>query len=73
MISVPGQLQKFRYVTGKVEEFSQAGLLRYVEVRDWVGEKGLDESPEGHWGPETLRAIADRLIPMLEQDYLAQQ
>lgn len=73
MISVPGQLQKFRYITGKVEEFGQAGLLRYVEVRDWVGEKGLDESPEGHWGPETLRSIAQHLIALLEQDYLAQQ
>ncbi|MCG3200971.1 MAG: hypothetical protein NFCOHLIN_00833 [Gammaproteobacteria bacterium] len=73
MISVPGQLQKFRYITGKVEEFNRSGLLRYVEVRDWVGENGLDESPEGHWGPETLRSMAEHLVPLLEQDYLARK
>lgn len=73
MISVPGQLQKFPYITGKVEEFSRSGLLRYLEVRDWVGEKGLDKSPEGHWGPETVRSIAEHLVPLLEQDYLARQ
>jgi hypothetical protein len=73
MISVPGQLQKFPYITQMVHEFTQSGLLRYVEVRDWVGEKGLDKSPEGHWGPETLQSISQHLTALLEEEYLGQR
>jgi hypothetical protein len=70
LFEVPGALTAFPFIQTKVSELEAAGLLRYIDVSEWVGKSGLDRSPEGHWGPQTHRAIGKGLAEITALELL---
>ncbi len=69
MISVNGQLNRHPHIRDMVQQLESRGLIRYLEVEDWLsGETGY-ESPEGHeWGVNAHRIIGNSLAEYIRTE-----
>jgi hypothetical protein len=66
LLSVNGQLAGFPEIAAEVSRLQEEGLLRYVDVADWLSGESDYASPEGHlWGAKAHRIIGERLAEML--------
>jgi hypothetical protein len=70
MISVNGQLQKFRIISKKIEMLEHEGMLEYIEVEPWfTGVTGFS-SPEGHdWGKKAHEILGENLASIVLRNH----
>jgi len=66
VISADRQLDQFPHIAAAVHDLDSRGLLRYLEVMDWLRDMHDYASPEGHvWGAPAHRIIGERLADMV--------
>jgi hypothetical protein len=66
VIAANGQIDEFPPIRRGVMDLDAQGVLRYLEVRDWLGGMTGYESPEGHvWGVKAHDVIAQRLAEIV--------
>jgi len=66
LISVDRQIDQFPRVRASVDQLNARGVLRYVEVTDWLDALAPYASPEGHlWGTSAHRVVGDSLASIV--------
>lgn len=67
MISVNGQLDRFKHIKDLVVELDSQGILDYVEVVPWFEGMENFHSPQGHrWGGEAHKIIGTNLAKFIK-------
>jgi hypothetical protein len=74
VVSVDRQLDQFPFIRRSVTELAGSGVLRYVEVLDWLSGTPPYHSPEGHvWGASAHRVIGEHLAQIVRDDNSSRQ